>query len=220
MQRFDRQQFEHFDFLLFGATVLLALIGIAMIYSATACLTDEPLDFSSPTIRQLLYLGAGIVAVLVLALIDFRVYNSLRWIIWLFVIATLATVLVIGQITRGAQRWIDFGFFLFQPSEVSKLLVVIVVAKYMADHADKMSRWRYLAISLFFVAIPLVMIYAQPDLGTTLVLAATWGVMAIAAGLRGRDLALLGGIFIFVAPLLWLNLRPYQQERVLTFLDP
>ncbi|MBI3538148.1 MAG: rod shape-determining protein RodA [Chloroflexi bacterium] len=220
MQRFDRQQFEHFDFLLFGATVLLALIGIAMIYSATACITDEPLDFSSPTIRQLLYLGAGIVAVLVLALIDFRVYNSLRWIIWLFVIATLATVLVIGQITRGAQRWIDFGFFLFQPSEVSKLLVVIVVAKYMADHADKMSRWRYLAISLFFVAIPLVMIYAQPDLGTTLVLAATWGVMAIAAGLRGRDLALIGGIFIFVAPLLWLNLRPYQQERVLTFLDP
>ncbi len=220
MERSARYRLEHFDFWLLGATVLLTLIGVAMIYSATACITNEPLDFTSPTIRQFLYLLAGLVAVFLLAFLDFRVYISLRWLIWLFVLGSLGLVFAIGQITHGAQRWIDLRFFQYQPSELGKLLLVLVIAKYMADHAAEMLRWRNLLVSFLFVVPPLVLVYLQPDLGTTIILAVIWGTMALASGIRSRDVLIIAAIVLVAAPVLWVNLRPYQQERILTFLDP
>jgi len=220
MERLSRPRFLHFDFWLLGATLLLTLIGISMIYSATACITGEPLDWTSPALRQALYLGVGLVGMFGLALIDYRVYSELRWPIWIFTLGILAIVSVIGQITHGAQRWIDLRIFLFQPSELSKLLLILVVAKYMADHEQQMTRWRVLVISFLFVALPLVLVYLQPDLGTTIVIAATWGVMALAAGMKLRDVLIILAIGAVAAPLVWANLRPYQQERILTFLDP
>jgi rod shape determining protein RodA len=220
MARSERQRLEHFDIWLLGATILLALIGIAMIYSATACIDAEPLDMTSPTVKQIIYLAAGLVAMAALALIDFRVYGGLRWILWGGAVASLAAVWFYGQITHGAQRWIDLGIFLFQPSELSKLLVILVVAKYMADRSDRMNRLRSILFSLGFVAIPIAFVFVQPDLGTTIVLAATWGVMLLASGLNWRYVLILGAVLLIAAFPVWTNLRPYQQERVLTFLDP
>lgn len=219
MARSERR-LEHFDVWLFGATILLALIGIAMIYSATACIDAEPLDSASPTVRQIIYLAAGMIAMAVLALIDFRIYGGLRWIIWGGTVASLAAVWFYGQITHGAQRWIDLGVFLFQPSELSKLLVILVVAKYMADRSDKTTGLRSILLSLGFVALPITFVFIQPDLGTTIVLAATWGIMLIGSGLNWRYALVLGIVLLAAALPLWMNLRPYQQERVLTFLDP
>ena len=220
MERIARPRFLHFDFWLLGATLILILIGIAMIYSATACITGDALDWASPTARQILYAILGLIGMFVLTLIDYRFYAALRLPIWIFTLGILGIVSVIGQITHGAQRWIDLRVFLFQPSELSKLLLVLVVAKYMADHENEMSRWRFLAISFFFVVIPIGLVYLQPDLGTAIVIAATWGVMALAAGMRLRDVLIILAIGIIAAPLLWINLRPYQQERILIFLDP
>ena len=218
MERLSRPRLLHFDFWLLGATLILSVIGVSMIYSATACITGEQLDLTSPALRQAIYLGVGLVGMFALTLIDYRVYAALRWPIWVFTIGILAIVSVIGQITHGAQRWIDLRIFLFQPSELSKLLLILVVAKYMADHA--MTRWRVLAVSFLFVALPLVLVYLQPDLGTAIVIAATWGVMALAAGMKMRDVLIILAIGAVAAPLIWANLRPYQQERILTFIDP
>jgi rod shape determining protein RodA len=99
-------------------------------------------------------------------------------------------------------------------------LLILVVAKYMADHEQEMTTLRALAISFGFVAVPLVLVYLQPDLGTAIVIAATWGVMALAGGMRWRYVLIGITIFIIAAPLMWNVLRPYQQERILTFLDP
>lgn len=220
MERLSRPRFTHFDFWLLGATLLLAVIGVAMIYSATACITGEPLDWTSPALRQAIYLVAGIVAMFALAFIDYRLYGALRWPIWIFTLAMLAVVSVIGLETHGAVRWIDLRIFLFQPSELSKLLLILVVAKYMADHEEQMTRWRALAISFGFVALPLLLVYLQPDLGTAIVLGATWGVMALAGGMKMRDVLILIAIGAVAAPLMWSNLRPYQQDRILTFVDP
>ncbi|HEX7593032.1 MAG TPA: rod shape-determining protein RodA [Anaerolineae bacterium] len=220
MERLSRPRFTHFDFWLLGATLLLAVIGVAMIYSATACITGEPLDWTSPALRQAIYLVAGIVAMFALAFIDYRLYGALRWPIWIFTLAMLTVVSVIGLETHGAVRWIDLRIFLFQPSELSKLLLILVVAKYMADHEEQMTRWRALAISFGFVALPLILVYLQPDLGTAIVLAATWGVMALAAGMKLRDVLILMAVGAVAAPLIWSNLRPYQQDRILTFVDP
>jgi rod shape determining protein RodA len=220
MARLERERFAHFDFWLLGATLLLALVGIAMIYSATECVDPTPLDLASPSIRQAIYLAAGLGAMLVLTLIDFRYYAGLRWIIWGSTLAILGAVAVIGQITHGAQRWIDLKVFLFQPSELSKLLLILVVAKFMSDHAEKMDRLSSLAVSFAFVAIPMALVYLQPDLGTTIVLGATWVVMALASGIRWRYVLVAMVIFLIAAPFIWTNLRAYQQERILTFIDP
>ncbi|MEW5720158.1 MAG: rod shape-determining protein RodA, partial [Chloroflexota bacterium] len=201
-------------------TLLLTVIGILMIYSATECITGEPLDWASPTIRQGLYALAGVIGMFVLAALDYRIYAGLRWIIWGVTLGLLAIVFVIGQITHGAQRWIDLRVFLFQPSELSKLVLILVTAKYMADHAAEMARWRYLAISFVFVVIPMGLVYFQPDLGTTIVIGATWGIMAMAAGMRLRDVLILCAIALLFAYPVFLNLRSYQQERILTFIDP
>lgn len=220
MERISRPRLIHFDFWMLGATLLLVIIGILMIYSATACITGEALDWASVTIRQGMYAVVGLIGMAVLTWIDYRLYGFLRWIILAFTIFILIVVFAIGQVTLGAQRWIDFRFFLFQPSELSKLLLVLVVAKYMADHASEMSQWHRLAISFSFIAVPIVLVYFQPDLGTAIVIVASWGVMALAAGMKLRDVLIILAIGVIAAPLMWGNLRPYQQERILTFLDP
>ncbi len=220
MERTERPSFAQFDVWLFGATLLLAVIGILMIYSATECISAEPLDWASPTIRQAMYLAAGLVAMVGLTLVDYRLYGALRWLIWFATVAVLTAVSAIGIITHGAQRWIDIAGFRFQPSELAKLFLILVVAKYMANHEEQMTRWRFLAISFLVVAGPIALVYLQPDLGTTIVLTATWGVMALAAGMKLRDVLTIAALLIIAAPLFWTNLRPYQQERVLTFLDP
>ncbi len=220
MDRIVRPRFWLFDPWLLGATLLLTVIGILMIYSAGECITGEPLDWASPTVRQALYALVGVVGMFVLAALDYRIYAGLRWIIWGATLGLLAIVFVIGQITHGAQRWIDLRVFLFQPSELCKLVLVLVTARYMADHAAEMSRWYRLAISFLFVAIPMGLVYFQPDLGTTIVIGATWGIMAMAAGMRLRDVLILCAIGLLFAYPVFLSLRPYQQERILTFIDP
>ncbi|HEX7587911.1 MAG TPA: rod shape-determining protein RodA [Anaerolineae bacterium] len=220
MQRLSRPRLAYFDYWLLGATLVLAFIGVAMIYSATACITGEALDWESPALRQAIYLAAGLGGMFVLTFVDYRVYATLRWPIWLFTIAILAIVSVIGLETHGAVRWIDLRVFLFQPSELSKLLLVLVVAKYMSDHEKEMTRWRILSLSFVFVALPLVLVYLQPDLGTAIVIAATWGIMALAAGMKLRDVLVILAIGVVAAPLIWANLKDYQQNRILTFVDP
>lgn len=220
MERISRPRFLHFDLWLLGATLLLIIIGILMIYSATACITGEPLDWASPAARQALFAVVGIIGMVVLTVIDYRFYAALRYPIWIFTLGILGIVSVIGQITHGAQRWIDLRIILFQPSELSKLLLVLVVARYMADHEQEMSRWRNLAMAFLFVAVPIGLVYLQPDLGTALVIAASWGVMALASGMKWRDVLIVLAIGVVAAPLIWSSLQPYQQERILTFIDP
>lgn len=220
MERTERPSFAQFDVWLLGATLVLATIGILMIYSATECISAEPLDWSSPTIRQAMYLAVGLVAMAGLTLVDYRLYGALRWLIWGAMIAILAAVSVIGIITHGAQRWIDIAGFRFQPSELAKLFLILVVAKYMANHEEEMNRWRYLVISLLLTAGPVALVYLQPDLGTAIVLTATWGVMALAAGMKLRETLMIAGLLILAAIPLFFSLRPYQVERILTFLDP
>lgn len=220
MERISRPRLVHFDFWMLGATLLLVVIGILMIYSATACITGDPLDWESVTVRQGLYAIAGIIGMAILTWIDYRLYGFLRWIILAFTIFILLIVFAIGQLTFGAQRWIDLRFFLFQPSELSKLLLVLVVAKYMADRGAEMAQWHRVVVSFLFIVVPLGLVYVQPDLGTAIVIAASWGVMALAAGMRLRDVLIILAIGVIAAPLLWGGLRPYQQERILTFMDP
>lgn len=221
MQRTASQSWEHYDVWLLGATLLLAVIGIVMIYSATTeCINAEPVDWNSTSVRQAIWLVAGLIAMFVLTFIDYRLYTLLRWPIWIGTLGMLAAVEVLGLMTFGAQRSIPIGGFQFQPSEFTKLLLPLVVAKYMSDHEEQMSNWRYIAGSFAFVVVPLVLVYFQPDLSTAIILASSWGVMALAAGMRWRNVVILGALFLAAAPFLATTLFPHQVERIVSFIDP
>jgi rod shape determining protein RodA len=140
---------------------------------------------------------------------------------YLFAIALLVVVTVIGKSSGGSQRWIDLGFFDLQPSELAKLLVPIAMARYLADHEDTLDHFRHLLVTLVQVAIPLVIIARQPDLGTALTLGAIWLGMVLLAGARWRHLLVTVVMTVAGFPLVWSRLlTDYQRERLLIFLNP
>ncbi len=218
----ERRFYQHFDWLLVLAPLLLMVIGALMIYNTTG--TKPGFDTSDLlhdiTFRQIVYIVVGLVALFTLSVIDFRIYAVLRYPLYVLMIGLLAVVFALGQITHGAQRWVDLGFIQLQPSEPAKLIIVLILAKFLSDHEKEMSKLRVLAISLGIVGIPAAMVYLQPDLGTALVLGFIWFIMIIAAGLDWRRLLILAVIALVLAPLVWLTLKDYQRERVMTFMNP
>ena len=140
---------------------------------------------------------------------------------YLLAIALLILVTFIGKSSGGSQRWIDLGLFDLQPSELAKLLVPIAIARYLADHEDTLDHFRHLLVTLVQVAIPMVIIARQPDLGTALTLGAIWLGMVLLAGVRWRHLLALSVAAVAAFPVVWSRfLTNYQRERLLIFLNP
>lgn len=140
---------------------------------------------------------------------------------WVYVggILLLIWVLVGGDVSGGAQRWLDLGFVRVQPSEAMKLAVPMMVAWYLGDRAMPPSLWRVIA-SLLLVAIPVLLIARQPDLGTALLIAAAGAFVLFLAGVTWRLIATLGALAAAMVPIAWHFMETYQRQRVLTFLDP
>ncbi|HLG69433.1 MAG TPA: rod shape-determining protein RodA [Chloroflexota bacterium] len=212
---------RHFDYVLLVAALLLTMYGIAMVYSAT--LADSPR--SAPFLstfpgHQAIFAAMGLLLLIVFTLVDSRWIRAASYPIYGVNLVLLVAVAAIGARSHGAQRWIDVGFFRFQPSELAKLLIILTLAKFFADHRDKIHEFRYVLMSLAIVGVPVVLVYVQPDLGTALVLIAIWIGMAVMAGVRLAHLGLLGGAVALMAPLVWQFMKDYQRARLLIFLNP
>jgi rod shape determining protein RodA len=219
----ERRLFQNFDWLLILAVGLLVLLGIILINNTTVAvegLFDTSNLLGDFTFRQILYAVLGFVALFILSQLDYRIFAGLQWLFYALMLGLLAIVFVIGQVTSGAQRWIDLGPFQLQPSEVCKLLIVLVLAKFLADNSRQLDKWRTLAFSFFLVAIPTGMVYLQPDLGTSLIFLFIWGIMILAAGLSWRQLLIIGAILVVLLPLVWLTMQPYQRDRITLFFNP
>lgn len=202
----------HLDFPLLAALVLLSLAGLAILYSSSGRNMDM-------VAGQAMRLGVAFTVMFVLAQIP--MHHIERWVPWLFgiVLALLFAVLLFGEIGKGAQRWLDVGLFRFQPSEMMKLAVPMMVSWYLADRPLPPSA-RHLGIAALIVVVPVLLIAKQPDLGTALLIAASGTFVLLLAGVRWKYVALLVLAVSACAPLLWYMLHDYQQMRVLTFLDP
>jgi rod shape determining protein RodA len=133
---------------------------------------------------------------------------------------SLIAVKIIGHSALGATRWINLGFFQFQPSEFAKIILIIVLAKYFSDHYDQMDRPRYLLISLGYALVPIALVLTQPDLGTALVLGVIWLVMAVVSRVRLVHLGAMVLAGLAAIPLVVPHLKPYQRARIETFLNP
>ncbi|MGB9751088.1 MAG: rod shape-determining protein RodA [Roseiflexus castenholzii] len=206
-----------YNFPLFLCVVILLIFGAAMVYSATL---RDPLTqgyFS----RHLVNLLVGCAAMAVMTVIDYHFFEA--WIVpfYLGAVALLGLVLAIGQVSSGAQSWIDLGVRTFQPSEPVKLLVILALAAYWSRNERQPSAWRVFITSLILVGIPTVLVFLQPDFGTAMVFGAIWLAMALAAGVRWQQFVVLFVAALPAAMYGWTHiLRPYQRDRLLIFIDP
>lgn len=201
------------------ATLLLAGFGLLMIYSATSEL--NPSGRAGLVSKQAIYLVVGLALMALLASIDYRFLTNWTWVIYISTLILLAMIFVVGRTTLGSTRWFDLGPFTVQPSELSKLLMVLVLAWVLAERPRKQSPLVPFLASLLLIGLPLALIFKQPDLGTSMVLGAIWLGMILVSGTRLRYLLALAVAMAPVGFLAWRYLlKPYQVTRVLAFLDP
>jgi rod shape determining protein RodA len=212
----DRRIWRRFDFVLLAATILLIIFGVAMIYSATI---NTP-GLEGLATRQAIYALAGLLLVPVVAAIDYRFYEHFAKPIYVITLLMLGVVFILGQTLFGAQRSINLGLFQIQPSELSKILLILVLARFLSVYEEQMDRLYIIILSFVLIVIPSALIYRQPDLGTALVLVVVWLVMTLMAGLRLRHLALVGLTSGLATPVLWISIRDYMRRRLLLFLNP
>jgi rod shape determining protein RodA len=210
------RNWRHFDFVLLGATLLLIILGVAFVYSATLGVAS----LSEVVPRQLIFGGLGLLVMLVAAALDYRLLTAVHIPIYALTIGLLALLFALGQVRGGAQGWFDVGLFIIQPSELAKPLVIVALAAVLAQHKDALTRLVPVLLSFGYALVPTALIFLQPDLGGAVVMLVVWAVMIWVAGLRGRHLAFLSVTGLLALPSLWLNLQDYQRERVLAVLDP
>lgn len=203
----------HLDGTLLGMLLLLSGVGLVVLYSAFG---ESLLQVE----RQLVRLGIAFAGMAVLAQIPPRTLH--RWAPWAFVVSLglLVAVLVAGELGGGARRWLDLGVVRFQPSEFMKIALPLMMAWLLADRELPPSLGRT-ALALGLILLPVALIAVQPDLGTSILVAAAGGSVLFLAGLRWRFIAALLAILAAAAPLLWyFGMQGYQRQRVLTFLEP
>jgi rod shape determining protein RodA len=202
----------HLDKTLFYALLVLAGLSMAVIYSASG-------KSLGATGAHLVRLAIGFLVMFALA--QMRPDNLERWTPYLFGagLALLAAVMAVGVIGKGAQRWLSLGFVRFQPSEIMKLAVPMMVAWYLA-RASLPPSWTRLAMGFAIILVPAAMIARQPDLGTALMVAAAGFFVLFLAGLHWRVLGTLLVAAAAAVPFAWHYLHDYQRQRILTFLDP
>ncbi|MBV1908180.1 MAG: rod shape-determining protein RodA [Kangiellaceae bacterium] len=187
--------------------------GLLILYSASG--------ESLPELqRQIVRLGAALLAMIFLAWIPPRVYKKWTPFIYAGGIVLLIAVIFFGEVGKGAQRWLNFGVFRFQPSEVMKLAVPMMVAWYFSERKLPPSL-RDLAVVGMIIAVPTYLILVQPDLGTSILIASSGAFAIFLAGIRWRVLLSFLTVAVVYAPIHWIFvMQGYQKQRVLTFLDP
>ena len=192
-----------------------AAVGVAMQYSA-ADGRMEPW-----ALRHAIRFGVGVVAMVMVALVDVRVWIRYAYAIYLVVLALLVAVEIAGDLGMGARRWLHLGFINVQPSEMMKIAMVLALARYFhGGSQEDVRRPLWLLTPVFLVAAPVALVLRQPDLGTALILAITAAAMLFLAGVRVWKFMVLGLLAVAAAPVAWRFLHEYQRRRVLTFLDP
>ncbi len=207
---------RHFDYVLLITIVILIMLGIMMIASATR----DVASLADRVRSQTLFGFVGIGVVLVVAAVDYRLLTSTYLWIYGVLVALLAVVGVLGtEGEAGAQSWVNLGVAGFQPSELAKMLLIIVLAQQLANNAERIEKLSTILSSLGFVLLPVFFIFIQPDLGITILVLFMWFVMVWAAGMRWEHIALFAVIGLVTLPILWTFMEDYQRSRIATFIN-
>ncbi len=209
-----------FDLQLTTYAGLLAAIGLVMAY--TNSVEDGKLTLETQTIftRALMWTALAVIAFVLATAFDYRWLKTLSWPLYLFQLGLLVLTLGIGAGVGGAARWIAVGPLTFQFSELAKILMIIVLANYLAARQGKLDSLGSILGACLLVGPPLILVMLQPDLGTSLVFAAILAGMLWMSGASLKWLFILAAGLIALVPIAWTYiLRDYQKQRLLSFLD-
>jgi rod shape determining protein RodA len=222
---------RHFDFLLLGAVALLTIFGITMIRSAIA--GNIELIEANTVQKQIIFAVVGFVIMILVAMIDYRLLEALSRPLYFGMAILLAVLNVVGGPLFGSARWFSLGPILIQPSELAKIVMIIVLAEFFTQNQDRMHEVRTVLRSLVWTLGLTIWILLQPDLSTSIVIFVIWGAMLWVAGLELKHLLIAGGAglaaLIAGIPFLIFNynpndesglIKPYQIERILNFIAP
>ena len=211
------------DLLLLGAVLgvlaygLWAIDGITQLDSGGSALS-----------RQGLYAGVGLVLMVAAIFVDPQLYRRFARFIYVAMLGVMLLVLATGAVTRGSRRWIDLGFFRFQPSEFGKVLIALFLAAYLSERSKQIGKLSVPLRAILLAAVPVLLVFVQPDIGTALVYLAVLGAALFASGVRWVHLAAIGlvGLFAVLLVLWWLPasgtnvLKPYQAQRLTGVFHP
>lgn len=211
MYRFT-DKYLHIDVPVFGLLLLMIFLGLVILYSAS----NQDMGM---ILRQSVRLVFAVAIMVVFAFIPPHKYKL--WTPWLYGIglALLVAVMIMGKIGKGAQRWLDLGFFRFQPSEIMKLAVPMMAAWYV-DRKRLPIDLKTLAITSLFIFVPALLIAKQPDLGTAIMVVAAGLCVIFLAGISLKIVLLILIALGAAAPLLWHVMHDYQKQRILTLINP
>ncbi len=212
------------DMPLLAAVVAIITVGLVNLYSATSVYENDAqrVQLADIYVSQIYWVVVGTLLAILVASIDYRSFERLAMLSYFGGLVALGLVFVLAQSIRGASRWIAFGSFNFQPSEFMKIVLILVLARYV--HNDPKLEPRTLldlAPAALLTLVPVAFVMAQPDLGTSLIYMLTAGSMLAMIKIRKRSLFTLLVLMAVTLPLAWnYLLLPYQKERVTSFLNP
>jgi rod shape determining protein RodA len=223
-RRLDQARFfgmprDSFDWTLFLTASALAVIGVVNLYSATSVSRAGLTDIY---VQQVYWLVLGGILAGAVAVIDYRHYERLGYLLYGVGIVLLVLVFILGRDIRGSSRWINIGSFGFQPSEFMKLFLIIALAKYLHDDPRTEARtFKDLVAPAVLTAVPTFLILKQPDLGTALIHLLIFTTVCVLMRIRWQTVAGIGVGAGIVVPLAWtFVMKDYQKQRILVFLNP
>ena len=204
--------FSSCDRLLLALVFVLASIGVVVLYSAAG-------ESTHMLISRMVHLLMALALLLACSKIKPKYYEELAPYLYALGIILLLVVMVIGTSDNGAKRWLNLGFMRFQPSEILKLAVPMMLASYLS-RSGRAPGLSQTLIAAAIIAVPFILVKKQPDLGTALMIASSGFWVLFVCGIRARYLLASAITVIAAAPIVWHFLHTYQKKRILTFLDP
>jgi rod shape determining protein RodA len=218
--RFDRRVLANFDWGTLGLTLATTTLSLIVLSSATS---GRAAGLATIPVKQLVWLGIGCLAMLAVLSVDYQVLCRYAYILYGLLLLSLIAVLAFGRVSNGAQRWLVLGPWSWQPSELLKPVLILILARYFAEDRRQSTvplTLRDLFVPLLLVGVPFVLIAKQPDLSTAMTMLATLGAMLVMVGLHRRTLLLTIMVSVGALPVGWHLLAEYQRARLLALLHP
>ncbi|MEK7702965.1 MAG: rod shape-determining protein RodA [Nitrospirota bacterium] len=219
-----QKRFDLLDWFFFGALFMIFGISLLTIYSVTS-VTPPSFSYTPLYLKQFFWILIGLFVFTIFATIDYHEISRFAYPFYFLSLFLLLAVSVFGREMNGAQRWLVIGTLTFQPSELTKVSMLLVLARYFSDHPpDKGLNVQKLLVPSGLMLLPVLFILKQPDLGTALAILSIFFSVVFVIGFRSKFLIyfLLLSLMIipFIGQLLWSGLKEYQKDRILTFLNP